>query len=490
MDYYRKLRKIKNLIKKFDALDILECSLEYLYSPHGPREKHAEKLPWLVFLIVKWSFSEGRVSPYYAERLSREKFLSIVQMVYELGDSGRMPGDGVHVNNFVRNMAYQQFIYQNEFSFVRYAWNYIVFSDLQENHKLRKQFVEKHGFSFEAYLEVSLLIFAAFYNGENSKVSLDFFSSVYDRFDRGSVGAVLNALSVDVREVKGKIVLANKSKGGCSEYFEQTPFIKYPLIHKEGEYHCLSRFILFRSIESFIYDTLKSEDPQKFMSVFGEIFERYLQNGLNYSGVDYVDENALKKSLPRESKVVDYIVTGDGYNVFIDAKGVEMPYLGKVSDDPEVILNKVKSSALKAIEQAFSVNEKLLEGDGKLPDYQESSFVLVVTYKELYLGNGITFFESVARSSIEKIESNINSKACIPMSNIYFITVECFDLMCSIVKHSSMDLMDILEHAINNDKDPRTKKFDFYLHLRELEGMKIPSYLRERIEVFMNKKGR
>ena len=182
----------------------------------------------------------------------------------------------------------------------------------------------------------------------------------------------------------------------------------------------------------------------------------------------YLTEKGIQNILDTK-KCVDYLVCHKEANIFIDAKGVEMHYLGKVSDDPKVIEGKIKGSALKAIEQALDLNEKLLNfnscDDLK---HQNKSYLLVVTYKELYIGNGRSLYESIGGDKIDSIYSKYVNGSHIPLEHIYFITVDEFDTLTSLVKSCDMDIVGILDSAVESDKDPASRKFNFEQHLHAL----------------------
>ncbi|MDG3419838.1 hypothetical protein P5E09_25125, partial [Vibrio parahaemolyticus] len=162
---------------------------------------------------------------------------------------------------------------------------------------------------------------------------------------------------------------------------------------------------------------------------------------------------------------------------------VELPYLGKVSDDPKVILGKVKSSALKAIKQANSLNNHIYQHGISSLDHKENNYLLVVTYKELYLGSGQTFYDSIAKEAIDEIYKGIFNDARIPLKNIYFISVESFDYLCSVIKRSDLTFAKVLEHAKEADQDTPTMKFDFQQHLESLDiDILRPDYLSNAIK--------
>ena len=273
--------------------------------------------------------------------------------------------------------------------------------------------------------------------------------------------------------LKRHLISNNQSKGGYSEFYEQTPLVASPLIKEGPKYYCFHPYILYRCVEHFIYNTLKADDPKWFMDNFSGIYERYLETGLKYSSLKFYSEKDLIKNIDRKSKCVDYLIFEDS-NIFIDAKAVEMPYLGKVSDDPDVILGKIKNTALKAIEQAYELNSELLTSTNKTtPKFKEESYLLVVTYKELYIGSGKALQNSVAKEKIDKLIEKTDPKAVVPLENIYFITIDDFDALMSAAKNGE-SISDIINTAISHDKVAEHKKFHFKQHITSILGESSP----------------
>jgi hypothetical protein len=287
-------------------------------------------------------------------------------------------------------------------------------------------------------------------------------------------------MSVSVGELENRL----KSKGGglrrSSEYFEQTPFIEFPLIKTEKEFICVYPNILYRSIEHYIYDKLRQWDSNRFMDKFGKIFENYVENSLNYSRSVFVTESDIQNILGRSGNQIDFIVSDGEANVFIDAKGVEMASLGKVSHLSDVVKDKVKNSIIKAIEQAHDVLNKLNQSslEGWKIAATESNYLIVVTFKELYLGNGVNFYESIARDKIDEIYAKYSEELRIELENMYFIEIEEFDLFCELIRQGKIGLSEGIERAREADKQADTAKFDFTLHLASWDSeTKIPDFL-------------
>lgn len=476
MKFQRQVKKVKSLIRGYDAVDLLDALYNYMNAQVKDDAERLRRHPWLIMLIIKWNLLENRVHPEFSKVLTNTDFMRILNTTYDLNKLVRMPGDGRHHRNFMRNLAFQQFVYQKSLSSTTVASNHLLFSNLPENHRLKVKFEEVTGLDMKSFNQCCLVIYAAF--SKSKSVTLNDFKIISGKVGERNIEKALNLLSVDLRCVKGLIKDNNRSNGTYSEWYEQSLFLKFPLVKYDDKYTCLNIYILLRCIEGYIYDLLKSNDSQWFMDNFGKVFENYLNKGLVFSGCKYVEESVIKKGLPKGVNVIDFIINENGCNIFMDAKAVELPYLGKVSDDPKVILGKVKTSAIKAIKQANVLNNYIYGNSLKSVGFEKINYLLVVTYKELYLGNGVTFYDSIAKEAIDDIVKGLEPAAIIPLENIYFITLEEFDLLCSAINHSCITFQDILQRAKENDSKPQTMKFDFMQHLNSLNVELLrPDYL-------------
>lgn len=213
------------------------------------------------------------------------------------------------------------------------------------------------------------------------------------------------------------------------------------------------------------------------MGKFGELFERYVERSIAYAGVKYYTESDIKVTHGETGNQIDFIIQEDDSNIFIDAKAVEMNYQGKVTYSSTILRDKTKKTILKAIKQAHDVIRKLA-GDKSEIESRKNNYLLVVTFKDLYLGNGTTYYEIVAKAKMDEIYTTYEGYPTIPPENMYFITVDDLDIICEILKEGTFKLSELIESFKVNDKKPETRKFDVRLHLHNLETrLKYPDFI-------------
>ena len=64
---------------------------------------------------------------------------------------------------------------------------------------------------------------------------------------------------------------------------------------------------------------------------------------------------------------------------------------------------------------------------------------------------------------------------------MYFLTIDEFDIFAELIKTKKMGLIEGLEDAKIKDSDPKTKKFDFLLHLMSWDNSNsLPTFLKEK----------
>lgn len=490
--YYSGYKAIRNKFRNYHPMQLLALLLDYLNHPAKDELEELKKHPWLILLLIKWIFTDECFEQPGKRNVSNDQVMGLLQKMLDLRAVCRMPSQYAHHSLFFRNIGFQQFIFQHRLGLHFFGRQAILFACERNGRYYNDQFVSVTGVSIKRFIDLMYLLMTRFVVPEQSgdyhrDVSLRWFSIVFERYPAVEVKRFLDSMAVDYLEIRRRLLEMDNGRRQCQEQYEHTPFIRFPLIKKDETYLCVYPLVLYRSMEHFIYNTLRGLDPEGFMRRFGPTFERYVEKTLIHSKLTFATEIELMTALAGEGRVIDFLVADGDTNVFIDAKAVEMTYQGKVTHSADILRNRTKDSILKAIEQAYETSYRLsmTRSNNPVIQFRNKAFIVVITYREMYLGTGKTFYEAVAGEKINELQGKYPSEVHIPMENIYFLTIEDFDLYCEGVRSQAIGFVEGFERAKLLDADPVTRKFDFYLHLRSLGIETPPSYLIDAVDNFL-----
>jgi len=471
-------KRLCKKIRKHVPEDILNLSISLLNQPNATSiENIVHYKPWELLILIKWTFLYGDYSSPKRRHVSGRDFDDMRKHVYDLSGKSRMPSQYENVFLFLRNIAFQQFWLQGPFSATEISRQSLLFGHLEKHHPFEKIFQQETNLSINEFIELSFALITRVFN-KDFVFTADWFSTIQDTFSKGATENFLNCLSKDINGIKSYL-RENTGKINLSyEFYEQSPLKRYPLLKIGETYRYYSPVLLIRSMETYIYDTLRIHDPHSFMDKFGSAFEEYVEKGIQYTDIPYLKESDLKK-YSNGGKTTDFVLVDEGINILIDAKGVEMGYLGMVSHLPNVIKDKTKVSVIKGIKQGYET-VKLLRKVSLINGIEigkEDSFLLIVTFKDLYIGNGKDFQSYIAKYTFESIDAEYGEQL-IPPQNMYFISINDLDEFFLCIKRG-YSARAILQRVVNDDKKPETVKFVFRQHLVEYlsESERVPQYL-------------
>ncbi len=487
--YYKDFKIIRNRFRKFCYPELVERCFEYLHAPAPSKIEFLERRPWLILLFVKWLLLDDNYPNKGGKTATDDDLEALLQSVYELADKLRMPDEYDHSTLLLRGIAYQQFPYQFDFGYKHLSRQAILFSELPDNHLIKTQFKKLTGVGVKDFLELSWVLISRFISGSETHLPNGWFDSLKPEYGADTIDNYLKAISIEINEGRKLLCSADDGRRRSIEHYEPTPFASFPMLRVPGGYLITEVHILFRCIEHYVYDRLRQWDAEKFMAKFGGMFERYAEKALDYAGLSYSTEAQTKDALGDQGNQIDFIVHENGSNVFIDTKGVEMAYQGHVTHLTSFLKDKTKKSILKAIKQAHDVVRKLEENSGCRITKHDVNYLLVVTYKEFYLGSGRSYYEIVARDAMDEIYQKYDGLPVIPPENIYFITIDELDYACTMIKNDAISLSGIIDTAKYADAKSEIRKFNFTQHLQTVAGYNYmpPQYLKTEEDKILEK---
>lgn len=462
---------------KFNPIQLIGHIHAYINERAGIKDgSDLKKQPWDQLLLIKWILLNSNFSKNYKHNVTRNQSISVMKKAWSLASKKRLLGDIPDVHIFMRPIVFQQLNYQKPFSYSEFGRQIILFEKLPIDHRFHRQFFEETGFTIKEYLTYTFCLIVYVQGGKSISFSLETFSFLESELGMTKMSKYLDVVSLELSELCDWLKNHDKSRSPM-EYLLDTPLYEYPIFKYENNYFVWHPAILYRQAETFIYDKMKSIDPGEFMNKFGSRFEEYIAESISKTNTKYLREDEIKPFL-KGDKCIDFVISEGNDVIFMDAKATEVKTYEKITQSSSSIQDRIKGNILKAIEQAYSVYSHLDEFSENLnlTSDKVTPYILVVTYKEYFIGNGITLFHSIAKDKIQAIQAKYSS-VNIPLENIYCITIDNFDMMTEQVRLGNLKYTDILKEAIKADSDNSTKCYCFDIHLSKQKIGGMPDWI-------------
>lgn len=461
-----RLKTVKASIQRVNPDAFITHCLNYNNQEFKDQIEMLKHLPWVVNLCIKWSaIAIGKKREF--EQIDRPGTIRLLQRAYEqlsIIPTG-LENIDKGISFFLRNTLYQQGIYQRLDALNTVSRQVFLFSSLDKKNKIKRRFKELTGVDINDFLKLSfVLISMVTSQAPIRKIGVDSFAVLFPLISKDTIEKFLNALSCPYENLSS-FCRSKNDDTPLVEYFSPSPFLEKPFISYNNEYYQIHTQLTSTSIQTFIYDLLRRNDAESFMDNFGGVFEDAINRLLDESEISYIAENELKKILPKENKVVDFLIKHKDANIFIDAKGVEIHQKGMVTLRPGDISGKIKSSVLKTIEQAHSVNRELIKTENKEVPFKKESYILCLTYKNLFLGNGTFLNKSFANFEMKKIRDRHSEDYQISDENIFCISFEEFEYLLSSCKEYNKPVHEVLREAVVRNQSPSKAVFLFAHHI-------------------------
>jgi len=480
--------RIRTEFVKYDPISLASYLHKYINNDLEFDELDLnQRLPWDQLVLIKWVLINADFSK-ELKKADRDTKYKILKRAWIFAQKKGLLGDFTDMHLFMRPIVFQQMNYQRPLLKSEFGRQSLLFSSLPSDHTFHQQFFEHSGLTFLEFYQYSLCLWAHVDRGNKTRFKLADFKPLEEKLDLVKFDIFIKTISKSFPELSDWLVTEddlNGNKRSSVEYLTDTPLYKYPIVKNGEEYWVWYPTVLYRCLETYIYDTLKAVNPNKFMDKFGAIFEDYISDSISQTNTTCLRESKIQELID-EGKCIDFVLVEDTDVIFIDAKATEVKIPDRFTQSARRIQDRIKGSVLNAIEQAHSVYSQFDKVGKSIGLTREdiTPYVLVVTYKEHLLGNGVTLSGSIAKDKIKAIQDKYLGSA-IPLENIYCITVDNFDFMTESVRSGDFSYSDILKAAIEADNRPETRCYNFDLHLNEQKIRRMPEWiLQENMSVF------
>ena len=475
-------KRIRNRLRRYKPQEIVLACIKRLNIEHDTTEKYIQELrfypPWFLFLLIKWTIKYGEYASPDRKSLTEADFRYLINLIHDFFGVQRGPTDYGGVYLFFRTIAYQQLWVQENYAINKLGRQHKFFSILPPNHYLKSLFKSETNISIDDFIELTFALLTRFITQKELFITESWFGPLENAYPPGTITKFLSIFSKNWSDLKD--YLENQPQVSVAyEFHEQTPLRRYPLLKIQDKYFCFSRELISHSAQNIVYDILREKDAAKFMDKFGDIFERYVEDVLSKTKLHYLTEKELKQKLNPKEKVVDFVVVEANANIFIDAKGIELSTIGMVSHISQIVTDKSRNSIIKGVEQYYSTVNQCL-ATTLFDVSNKRNYLIIITYKDVFLGSGKDFLNDIAIDKYSQIISKYPNCNFLRSDQIYFISIDDFDLLVELIISRNKSISEVLEFAVKSDQINETKKFLFRQHLTEISNdLRNVSYLNE-----------
>ena len=470
-DPYELFKPIKNQIGKYDPTNIAIVTSRKIHEIEiKPFNLWQGWLPWYLILLIKWGF-QFEQSQYQQKPFIEKNLTYIVNKIHEFDGACGSPfidnEDYLSLIKYFRTKAFQQFWMQINIGSWDIARQQLLFCELTPNHLIQSQFLKTHNIAIPQFIELCFILWSWLAKDNRNQIFEP--STLFKNISISeiSVNRFCSTLSLKPLEVKTFINTQSKLiHNPCFQLLEPSPLEQKPILSLDKEFLVYSRRLFERTINSYLYDQVKSIGGSEASDLFAKTLEKYVKKALKSAGLPFFDEVALKKVFPK-SKVTDFLITLPNCTVIFEVKAIEMRPSVQVFPENKQLTNELKDNVIKATIQGFKLATNLFENKKNiLNPVTFPPYLMILTYKDLFLGNGQQiwneFLFSAVGSEFEK--ENINS-SIIPPDHIIVLSLFEFDILMSILHKSHNHLNKILFTMVKQNSKPKTEKFSFLQHL-------------------------
>ncbi len=475
--------EIKANMARTPPISIIKRSITMLHNMyHSDWKDGSVYVPWIPLALIEWSLVYGaRQQILLTTEITDQGYNKLYNLLHSGGAGYEskflQSGQPFGLMKFMRCMAHQQFWFQGGKGQLRrhIGRNLALMSDFNDD------FLKLSGLSIEDFNEMLFMCFAHFQKPENgNNLSLALFRDFREKYTEHQIEIFFSLTSLTLDELQTFIREHHKH---YEKYFDiqtllsqMTPLWRFPFIKENEKFVCIYPSLIEYALKYFIYDYLKCNLKQKFSSKFGTVMENHVARGLKYLDIQFLGETEIqeiaKHHRPKKSgqlKCVDFIVPQKDGILLIESKAHETPLEVRVNPANDVLAKHFppdERHVFHGIVQAFELCDFIAKTqDSSLPKADGDFYLLLVTYKDFFLGRGKDFWEEFVREAVKpSLDKKGISEDLIKPENIFVISLDEYDMLINQAKESDVEILDIIRFAIEQDQNGKTQKMIFGGH--------------------------
>jgi hypothetical protein len=445
----------KNQISAHRALVFFDAAHRELNREPNDGLDWLQRLPHVSLLIAKWAFASWRPNDDRPEP-TEDDLQFVAQTTWDA--IGQLLGVEGRPDIFMRRMAQQQIWLQRGFGASSIPRQFRILGELMAGSAAMSRFEAAFGLS-AAEFAIQLAHMAADAGDMLNLASMAELRPITARDPEHwlRVRAILNRTVPALHDEMA--ALDTRNTPAEVEVCEQSPLVRTPFLEATNLGPvCIHHKLLFRCLETVVFDLARSIEPRPFMNDFGPAFEEYVAEVLADLNGRVIRERELQERLLDQGKVVDFILVSDDALVLIEAKGIEGHYDELYHNLPAELAARLRTSLLRAVDQASSTVARLPE------DLQRGEvYFLCVTFKQVVVRDGEALRELTAGTE-EYAHDRWNSPVLSP-GRMFFPSIYEIESMIALATATRTPLSQIVRDFVADNAQPATRKMLLEQHV-------------------------
>jgi len=438
-------KSIVNRLRRYSATSIADMALHMMWNPPTPKVEELRTMPWLTLLLVKWALQDNGVGLRIGAPIPPGELDQLRQQLWDLQGKDEGEKEKPNVWLMLRSILHVQFEFQR-----RETWGFLrwpaLYDRLDPGSTNRKQFREVMGMEPSVFLDLAYGLYAAVLDGR-MPLGPDWLAPFRPMYG-ANVDRMYELLVRDLpglrAELRGDVAQKIRGKQELYEfpYLRRFPFLRL----RDGRLHCWHPLVFARGLEDAVHLRL-SHLGKDYVDAFSRVYERYVTELATSCGMQTLDEAGYKAKVGGDAPSVEVILTGDGCNIFVEAKMSLFADDVLLQDNETAIFNKTKRLR-EGIKQGWRVGALVREpASGFGQQFEaEQDFLIVVTSRELIIGSGDALQRLYAPGAFDYPDDY--AKQRLPLSNVFIVSIDDFENTMGCVAAGEVNLSTVLKDAV------------------------------------------
>ncbi|CAM3260879.1 hypothetical protein [Vibrio diazotrophicus] len=472
MSFSKDAHKIRNSITRYTKESVVQHLLTRLHTVY-PDEPKALGRPWIVCLMLEWTLE---LEPIHGAIPANEKDVwNILNKIWELQGKATKFADEDNVWLSLRAFLLTQLRFQTN----QIVHNYFlvrlfsIMCNEGASRSFRDSFQAQTDIDLEDFFVLSVFFFSIFYSSKKPVIKYEeFLPKLSPAYPVAVIKQYLSLVGANFEQLQQLMKRRRGETRGdgdvrAEEYFSEPLLLEKPILILPEGISTAHPYIASIGLSEFVLRTLKTADSNGFRDKFTKEFEDYLAYVFDAYNFETTREEQLKevyRDNKIQGKVVDFLHQRNGTSIFIDAKGVEPNQKILVTDQSNIIKDKLRDTHLKGIKQAGECADKLSGvGFEDLADY-DNRYALIVTHQDFYLGNGVKLASYLGDEYRQRIDEAVAGK--IPLKNVHFCCVADLEGILALCNETETEINEFLDFCSIEEETPETAKFEMRQHIQ------------------------